>query len=351
MANAKKVSDASETPKSPRGNADRLSGAEKAAVVMMLLGEEQAASVIPHLSHKEVQALGTAMVAVADLSQDTVNGVLDDFLDDVGQRTNIGVGTLDYVQNVFNRALGPEKASTILSRIIPGSSNEGLEILRWMDAKTIAELVVKEHPQVIAIILSVLDHDVAADVLDLTPPEHRVDIIQRVASLENVQPSAMEELEGIMQSQLAGGMASSSSAVDGITTAANILNFVKSDLEASIMSDLASRDEEMATQISDSMFTFEKLAGLDNRATTTILANIEQDMLMVALRGADDEVQEKFFNNMSARQREIFQDDMEALGPVRLSDVEEAQRTIMRIVRKLSDSGEIMLAGVGDDFV
>jgi flagellar motor switch protein FliG len=161
----------------------------------------------------------------------------------------------------------------------------------------------------------------------------------------------MEELEGIMQQQLKGGVKASSSNVDGIKTAANILNFVKVDLESQIMEDLSNRNEQMATQISDSMLTFDKLSGLDNRSVEALLRNIDQDMLMVALRGADDEVKDKFLNNMSQRAKAIFVDDMEAKGPMRLSDVEEAQRTIMRIARKLSDSGEIMLVGVGDDFV
>jgi flagellar motor switch protein FliG len=220
-----------------------------------------------------------------------------------------------------------------------------------MDGKAIAEMIEAEHPQVIAVILSVLDHDVAAEVLSLLPSEQRVDVIQRVASLEAVQPSAMEELEGIMQQQLKGGVRASSSNVDGIKTAANILNFVKVDLESQIMEDLSNRNEQMATQISDSMLTFDKLSGLDNRSVEVLLRNIDQDMLMVALRGADDDVKDKFLNNMSQRAKAIFVDDMEAKGPMRLSDVEEAQRTIMRIARKLSDSGEIMLVGVGDDFV
>jgi flagellar motor switch protein FliG len=238
-----------------------------------------------------------------------------------------------------------------LGRILPGSANKGLEILKWMDGKAIAEMIEAEHPQVIAVILSVLDHDVAAEVLSLLPSEQRVDVIQRVASLEAVQPSAMEELEGIMQQQLKGGVKASSSNVDGIKTAANILNFVKVDLESQIMEDLSNRNEQMATQISDSMLTFDKLSGLDNRSVEALLRNIDQDMLMVALRGADDDVKDKFLNNMSQRAKAIFVDDMEAKGPMRLSDVEEAQRTIMRIARKLSDSGEIMLVGVGDDFV
>jgi flagellar motor switch protein FliG len=355
MAKAKEKEAVEETaaaveakPKAPH---EKMSGAERAAVIMLLLGEQQAADVIPFLSPKEVQSLGSAMVNVADLSQDTVNAVLDEFIGAIKQRTNLGVGTTDYVQNVFQRALGPDKASTILGRILPGSANKGLEILKWMDGKAIAEMIEAEHPQVIAVILSVLDHDVAAEVLSLLPSEQRVDVIQRVASHETVQPSAMEELEGIMQQQMKGGVKASSSNVDGIKTAANILNFVKVDLESQIMEDLSNRNEQMATQISDSMLTFDKLSGLDNRSVEALLRNIDQDMLMVALRGADDEVKDKFLNNMSQRAKAIFVDDMEAKGPMRLSDVEEAQRTIMRIARKLSDSGEIMLVGVGDDFV
>ena len=318
---------------------------------MLLLGEEQAADIIRFLNPKEVQALGMAMVQVAELSQEAVNAVLDEFVATIKKQTSLGLGTGDYVEKVLNRALGADKAATVLGRIMPGSSSKGLEILRWMDARSIADMIREEHPQVAAIILSVLEYDVAADVLNYLPAENRPEIMQRVASLETVQPSAMDELEGIMKQQFSSSSSAKSSSFGGVSTAAKIMNFIKVDLETAIMSGVAGLDEELAMKIQDNMFTFDNLAGVDNRAIQVLMRNIESDMLMTALKGADEEVRTKFLDNMSQRARIMFLDDMESKGPIRITDVEEAQKTIMRLARVLSDAGELVLAGRGDDFV
>jgi flagellar motor switch protein FliG len=324
---------------------------ERAAVIMLLLGEQQAADIIKYLSPREVQSLGACMVSVADLSQEAVNIVLDDFVSTIKKQTNLGLGTVDYVENVFKRALGPDKAATVLGRIMPGSSNRGMEILRWMDARSIGEMIVNEHPQVIAIILSVLEYDVAADVLNFLTPEIRPEVIQRVALLDTVQPSAMEELETIMKQQFSSNSSAKSSNFGGIKTAAKIMNFTKVELEGKILEGVAQIDGELSMKIQDNMFTFDNLSGLDNRSIQTLMRNIEMDMLMVALKASDEAVKEKFLDNMSQRAKVMFLDEMEAKGPVRITDVEVAQKTIMRIARKLSDKGDIMLAGRGDDFV
>jgi flagellar motor switch protein FliG len=330
---------------------EALSGTQRAAVLMLLLGEQQAAEIIRYMNPKEVQALGGAMVSVADLSQEAVNAVLDDFVVALKRQTSIGLGTGDYVEKVFKRALGDDKALSVLSRIMPGQGNKGLDILKWMDARSIADMIRSEHPQVIAIILSVLDYDVAADVLNYLPPEARPEIIQRVASLETVQPSAMEELEAIMQKQFSKNSSAKSSSFGGIKAAAKIMNFVKVDLESSIMNGLERLDPDLMLKIQDNMFTFENLSAVDNRAIQTLMRNVDPDLLMTALKGAPDFVKDKFFDNMSQRARVMFIDDMEAKGPLRVTDVEEAQKNIMRIARKLSDRGELVLAGRGDDFV
>lgn len=330
---------------------ENMTSTEKAAVIMLLLGEQQAADIIKFLAPREVQALGSAMVGVVDLSQESVNFVLDDFVTTIKKQTNLGLGTTDYVETVLKRALGEDKASTVLGRILPGASSKGLEILRWMDPRAISDMIVNEHPQVIAIILSVLEYDVAADVLNFLPPDKRAEILQRVASLESVQPSAMEELERIMKEQFSSNSSAKSSSFGGIKTAAKIMNFVKVDLEGKIMGDLSMIDEELMLKIQDNMFTFDNLSMVDNKAIQVLMRNVDPDMLMVALKGAGDEVKEKFFDNMSQRARAMFIDDMESKGPMRISDVEDAQKTIMRLARKLSDAGELVLAGRGDDFV
>ena len=327
-----------------------MTGVQRAAVLMLLLGEQQAAEIIRFLNPKEVQALGGAMVSVSDLSQEAVNAVLDEFVATIKKQTNLGLGTTDYVEKVFKRALGDDKAASVLGRIMPGQGSKGLDILSWMDARSIAEMIRGEHPQVTAIILSVLEHSVAADVLNFLPTETRAEIIQRVANLETVQPSAMEELEAIMKKQFSNNSSAKSSSFGGLKAAAKIMNFTKTELEASVMGGLSEIDPELMQKIQDNMFTFENLVGVDNRGIQVLMRNVEPDLLMIGLKGASEVVKDKFFGNMSERARGMFRDDMEAKGPLRLADVEDAQKTIMRIARKLSDAGDLVLGG-GDDFV
>ena len=329
---------------------EALSTTQRAAVLMLLLGEDQAASIIRYMDPKEVQALGAAMVSVGDISQEAVNEVLDDFISTFKKQTSLGLGTSDYVESVLRTALGEDKAASVLGRINPTSASKGLEILRWMDARAIAEMVQGEHPQVVAIILSVLENAVAADVLSFLPDEARPEIVERVARLETVQPAAMEELEAIMRKQFASRSSSASSSFGGVKAAAKIMNLTKVDMESVIMRGVESLDADLAQAIQDNMLTFADLGSVDNRAVQTLLRNIEPDLLMVALKGADEVVRDKFMSNMSERARAVFLDDMEAKGPMRLSDVEDAQKKIMRQARKLSEAGELMLAA-GDDFV
>jgi len=320
-------------------------------VLLLLLGEQEAANIIKYMDPKEVQRIGAAMVSAADMSQEAVNFVLDEFVSTLKNQTSLGLGTSDYVEDVLRRALGEDKAASVMGRILPGQASKGLDILKWMDARAIADMVRNEHPQVIAIILSVLEFEVAADVLQFLPQAVRPEIMQRVAALETVQPAAMLELESIMKKQFSNNSSARSSSVGGVKQAAKIMNFVKVDMESQIMEGLSNLDEDIMLQIQDNMFTFENLVDVDNRAIQTIMRNVDQDLLMTALKGASEFVKEKFFDNMSSRARVMFIDDMEAKGPLRISDVEEAQKNIMRTARKLSDAGELVLAGRGDDFV
>jgi flagellar motor switch protein FliG len=326
-----------------------MTSTQRAAVLMLLLGEEQAADIIKYLSPKEVQALGAAMVAAADLSQEAVNVVLDQFVDLLKKQTSLSLGNTDYVEKVMRRALGDDKAASVLGRILPGQGTKGLEILSWMDARSIAEMIRGEHPQVVAIILSLLESQVAADVLIYLPGDSRPEIMQRVASLDTVQPSAMAELEAIMKMQFSKNSSAKSSSFGGVEAAAKIMNSTKTELENSIMMGLSEIDPDLMQKIQDNMFTFENLITVDNKGIQVLMRNVEPDQLMVALKGASEEVMARFMDNMSERARGMFRDDMEAKGPVRLADVEEAQKKIMRTARKLSDSGELMLGGA--DFV
>jgi flagellar motor switch protein FliG len=350
MADEVKDAKAQEMQQALERELSGLSGTQRAAVLMLLLGEQQAAEIIRYLNPKEVQSLGGAMVSVADLSQEAVNAVLDEFVLTIKKQTNLGLGTTDYVEKVLKRALGDDKAASVLNRIMPGQSTKGLEILSWMDPRSIADMIFGEHPQVIAIILSVLEHQVAADVLTYLPDEARPEIMQRVASLDTVQPSAMTELEAIMKKQFSNNSSSKSSSFGGVKAAARIMNLTKTELEASIIVGLNELDADLTMRIQDNMYTFENLTTMDNRGIQVLMRNVETDQLMIALKGATDQVKDKFFGNMSERARSMFKDDMEAKGPMRITDVEDAQKKMMRTARKLADAGELMLGG-GADFV
>lgn len=326
-----------------------LSNTQRAAVMLMLLGEDEAASVIRHLAPKEVQHLSAAMISVADLSQEAVSSVLDGFIATIKKQTNIG-GGIDYLENVLKNAIGEDKASSVLSRIMPASANRGLEVLQWMDARSISEMIEHEHPQIIAIVLSFLDHDVAADVLRFLPEGLRPEVLSRVASLETIQPTAMQELEAIMRKQFSSNSSLKSSSVGGVKAAAKIMNYVKSDIEQGMMRAMSSKDADLAQRIQDNMFAFENLESSDNRSIQTLMRNVPTELLMVALKGADDILKDKFLLNMSQRAREMFVEEMEAKGPMRLSEVEEARKQILRTARRLSDAGEMML-GRGSDYV
>ena len=327
-----------------------LTKTQKTAIIMMVLGEEEAADVISHLPPREVQHLGSAMVSVSNVSQGAVDMVLDEFVLTMKQQTNLSMGTSDYVQRVLTKALGDGKASSVLNRIIPSRAGRGLDMLNWMDARSIAEMIRSEHPQIIAITVSLLEHELAADVLRHFPKELRPDVIMRIANLEIIQPEALEELEVIMKKQFADNSALKSTDVGGVTRAAKIMNFAKAEMESQIMNSLMDADEALTGRIKDNMFIFANLQSLDARSLQTLIRNIETEKLMIALKGTDDAVKNAFVENMSARGGELFLDDMEASGPVRISDVEEAQKEILLIARRLSDAGEVML-GNGADFV
>jgi flagellar motor switch protein FliG len=332
-----------------RAEMAEMTSTQRAAVLMLLLGEEQAAEIIKYLSPKEVQALGGAMVKAASLSQNAVNVVLDEFVEMLKKQTSLSLGNSDYVEKVMRLALGDDKANSVLNRIMPGQGTKGLDILSWMDPRSIAEMIRGEHPQVIAIILSLLETPIAADVMVFLPPDIRPEVVQRIASLDTVQPAAMMELESIMKQQFSKSASNASSSFGGLAAAASIMNSTKTEIETSIMNGLETLDPVLMQKIQDMMFTFENLVSVDNKGIQVLMRAVEPDMLMTALKGASDACKDRFFDNMSERARGMFKDDMEAKGPVRMAEVEETQKKIMRIARKLSDAGELMLGGA--DFV
>ena len=331
---------------------DTLTGTQKSAVLMMLIGEDEASEILRNLSPREVQHLGRAMYSVQGLDQDTVNKVLDEFLAIIKEQTSLGLGAGNYIKTILNKALGENKAQSVLSRITPTSSEQPIEILDWMDSKSIAELIVDEHPQIIALVISYLDYGVGADVLGLLPEGLQPDVIARIATLETVQPDALRELEMVMQKKFAANTNLRASRVGGVQAAAKIMNFTKQAMEARIMKSLGKEDKTLMTAIQESMFVFDNLIMSDDKSLQTFLRGVDTEDLVLALKGADEPLREKLFSCMSSRAAANLQDEMEALGPVRLTEVQEAQKRIINVARRLSDEGSIVLAGRGgDDFV
>ena len=335
-----------------RSQFERLTGTQKSAILMMLLGEDEASEIVRNLSPKEVQHLGTAMYSVQGLDQDTVNAVLDEFLAIIKAQTSLGMGAGNYIRNVMNKALGEDKAQSVLSRIAPSTSARPIEILDWMDARSIAELIIDEHPQIIALIISYLDAGQAADVLGLLPESLQSEIVRRIATLQTVGPDALAELENVMQSKFKANASLRAAKVGGVDAAARIMNFTKQSMEQRIMKDISRNDRELMQAITESMFVFDNLIMSDERSLQTLLRSVDNELLVLALKGADEPLREKLFSCMSKRAAANIVDEMEALGPVRLTEVQTAQKEIINVARRMSDEGTIVLAGRGgDDFV
>ncbi len=330
-----------------------LSGIQRAAILLMSLGEDRASEVLKHMGPKEVQKVGTAMSELSSVSKQQVNSVLTEFVEIAEDQTALGVGNDDYIRNVLVNALGSDKATGVIDRILLGKNSKGLEQLKWMDSRQVAELIRLEHPQIIAIILSYLDSDQSAGVLAEMAENVRMDIVMRIAALDGIQPNAIAELNDILEQQFTGDGTSSikSSSVGGIKTAANILNLMDTSIENEIMDKMKEVNEEISQQIMDNMFVFANISEIDDRGIQLLLREISTDILVLALKGADAALKEKIFKNMSKRASEMLRDDLESKGPVRLSEVEEAQKEIIAVARRLTESGEISLGGGADEFV
>lgn len=329
-----------------------LNGTEKAAVLLRSIGEADAAEVLKHMNPKEVQKIGQAMATLTNVNREEVELVISDFSNIVEQETGLGIGSHDYVRKMLVGALGEDRAGSLLDRILSGSNTNGLEQLKWMDPRGIYEVIRLEHPQIISIVCSFLEPDQAAQVLAFFPDRDQANVLQRIATLDGIQPAALTELNDILEKQFSGSNASQTTMVGGLKTAADILNFVDGTTEASIMEKIKESEPDLGQNIEDLMFVFENLIDVDDRGIQTLMREIQTDQLQLALKGADEALKEKFLNNMSQRAAEMMRDDLEAMGPVRVSDVETAQKGILAAARTLSDKGEIMLGGGGgDDFL
>ena len=327
------------------------SGTDRAAILLLTLGENEAAQVLKHMGAKEVQRIGTAMAKLANVSREEVHGVISDFALTVESQTSVGVGADEFLRKVLVDALGQDKASSIIDRINIGRSTKGLEALKWMDPRAVSELIRLEHPQIIAIVLAYLDPDQSAEVLGHLPTNVRPDVVARIATLDGVQPSALTELDDIMEKQFAGKQGGVTSVLGGAKAAANIINFLEPSQESALMEQIEKSDEALAARIQDLVFIFDNLIDLDDRSMQELMRQVPAEKLLLALKGAEEALKEKIFKNMSQRAAEMLKDDLEAKGPVRLSEVEAAQKEILQVARKLAEAGTIALGGKGEEYV
>lgn len=338
---------AAQQPKKTRN----LSRVESAAILLMSLGEADAAEILKHMGPKEVQRVGTAMSQLSDVAQEDVEAVTGEFLQAVGGQTGLGIGADKYIRTMLTEALGEDKAASLIDRILIGGNTTGLDTLKWMEARSVADIIRYEHPQIQAIVVSYLDSDQAAEVLANLDDKVRLDVMMRVASLDTVQPQALQELNDILEKQFSGGSSTKTSKIGGVKCAADIMNFMDRNIEGELMDAIREMDADLGTEIEDLMFVFDNLKDVDDRGIQALMREVSSDVLIIALKGADEGVKEKIFKNMSKRAAELLRDDLEAKGPVKLSEVESAQKDILTIARRMADAGEISLGGAGEEMV
>ncbi|MBN8505658.1 MAG: flagellar motor switch protein FliG [Burkholderiales bacterium] len=324
-------------------------GCEDAAILLMSIGEEEASEVFKHLSPKEVQKLGETIAKLKVIPRTRVEEVLDRFEKVAGTQSMLVQDTDEYVRQVLRKALGEDKANLLLDRILQGSDVSSIESLKWMDPASVAELLRNEHPQIVAAILAHLEFDQVADVLKLWTERHRNEVLIRIATLDGVQPQALKDLNEVMSQILAGGDRMKKSSLGGVKSAAEIINMMGSATEASALDYIRELDGELAQKIMDNMFTFDDLEKVDDKGIQSLLKEVQSESLVLALKGASPDLRDKIFRNMSTRAAETLKEDLESRGPVRLSEVEAEQKEMLKIVRRLVDEGQIVLATGGDD--
>jgi flagellar motor switch protein FliG len=325
-------------------------GVMKSALLLMSIGEEEAAQVFKFLGPREVQKIGVAMAALKNVTREQVDDVLHEFVREAEQHTALSLDSSDYIRSVLTKALGDDKAGAIIDRILQGSDTSGIEGLKWMDSAAVAELIKNEHPQIIATILVHLDRDQASEIVACFTDRLRNDVLLRIATLDGIQPAALRELDDVLTGLLSGSDNNlKRSPMGGIRTAAEILNFMSSNHEEGVLENVRMYDAELAQKIIDQMFVFENLLDLEDRAIQLLLKEVESEALIISLKGAQPALRQKFLSNMSQRAAELLAEDLDSRGPVRVSEVETQQRRILQIVRNLAESGQIVLGGKSED--
>ncbi len=324
-------------------------GLENAAILLMALGEEEAAAVLKHLAPKEVQGLGEAISKMKAVPSQRVNDVLQLFADSAGDTSLLVGDSNEYVKTMLRLALGDDKASLLIDRIMEANDTAGIESLKWMDAVSVGELLRTEHPQIVAAILVHLEPDQAAAVLKLFTERQRNEVLVRIATLDGIQPSALKDLNEVMSKVLATGDRARKASKGGVKPAAEILGMLGTAVETSVLDYIREADNDLAQKIMDSMFTFDDLVNIDDKGIQSLLKEVQSESLVIALKGATPEMRDKVFKNMSSRAAETLREDLESRGPVRVSEVEAEQKELLKVVRRLADEGQIVLSGGGDD--
>jgi len=324
-------------------------GLQDAAILMMSLGEAEASEVFKHLSPKEVQKLGEAIAKTTQITRERVDEVVGKFTGVAASQSLLVSNSGDYVRSVLKLALGDDKAALLIDRILQGGDVSGIESLKWMDPLSVAELLRNEHPQIVAAILVHLDYDQAADVLKNLTERQRNEVMLRVATMEGIQPTALKDLNEVLFKVLAGGDKIRKSSLGGVKTAAEMINLMGTVIEGTVIESIRNHDADLAQKIMDKMFVFDDVIKLDDKAIQLVLKEVASDSLIVALKGAQPEVKEKFLANMSTRAAETLREDLESRGPMRLSEVEAQQKEILKTVRRLADEGTIIIGGGAED--
>jgi flagellar motor switch protein FliG len=326
---------------------DELAGTQRAAILLMSLGEQDAANLLKQLDAREVQKLGIAMAELKEVSREQMSSVLDKFIGIADGKANIAGGSQDYVRRVLTQAVGKQKTDMLLDRVSNGQTGQGIEALKWMEAKAVAQIISGEHPQIAAIVLAHLEPEQSATILPLLNEDLRTEVLMRIASLNEVPQSALTELDQLVEKQANVAPPAPLRRVGGARTAANILNAMEREKLSDELGKIEKADSGMHQQIKDLLFVFDNLLDVDDRGIQALLREVGSDTLAVALRGAEPEAQEKILKNMSKRAAEILKDDMEARGPVKLTDVEAAQKEIIVIAQRMAEEGTISLGGKG----
>ncbi|HEY3300042.1 MAG TPA: flagellar motor switch protein FliG [Methylophilaceae bacterium] len=324
-------------------------GVMKSAILMLAVGEDEAAEIMKFLTPKEVQKLGMAMATLKGVEREKVSTVIDEFLNLADKSSDFGLDSDEYIRSVLNKALGEDKAANLLNRILTNRDAGGIESLKWMDALTVAEFIKNEHPQIIATILVHLEPDQAAEVIGHFTDRLRQDTMLRIATLDGVKPVALKELNDVMTKVLAGNEGVKKQKMGGIKSAAEIMNYMNGETESVVMDGFKNYDADIADKIMGEMFVFDDIIDIDDKGIQVMLREVQSETLIVALKGTTAEMREKIFKNMSSRAAEMMKEDLESKGPVKLSEVEAQQKQILQVVRRLADEGQIMLGGKGGD--